>query len=51
MSDPLAAAPFLPTAKSWAAQALQDLGITVSVVVLPAAVRQMVEVAQRRQYR
>jgi hypothetical protein len=51
MSDPLAAAPFQPTASSWAAQALQDLGITVSVVILPADVRQEVEAAQKRQYR
>jgi hypothetical protein len=51
MSDPRAAAPFVPTAKSWAAQALRDLGIAISVVELPADVRQMVELAQKRQYR
>jgi hypothetical protein len=51
MSDPLAAASFQPTARSWAAQALQDLGIIISVVTLPADVRRMVEVAQKRQYR
>jgi hypothetical protein len=51
MSDPLAAAPFQSTARSWAARALQDLGITISVVELPADVRHMVELAQERQYR
>lgn len=51
MSDPLAAAPFQPTSKAWAAQALKDLGITVSVVNLPAEVRQRIEAAQKRQYR
>jgi hypothetical protein len=51
MSDPLAAAPFQSTARSWAARALQDLGITISVVELPADVRHMVELAQKRQYR
>ena len=51
LSDPLAAAPFQPTARSWAAQALQDLGITVEVVDLPAEVRQLIEAAQKRQYR
>jgi hypothetical protein len=51
MSDPAAAAPFQPTARSWAAQALQDLGIAIHVVDLPEATRQKVRVAQQRQYR
>jgi hypothetical protein len=51
MSDPAAAAPFLPEARSWAAQALKDLGVTISVVELPDHVRQLVLAAQERQYR
>jgi hypothetical protein len=51
LSDPLAAAPFLPAAPSWAARALQDHGITVSVVSLPDDLRQRLLQAQRRQYR
>lgn len=51
LSDPAAAVPFLPGARSWAAQALQDFGITVVVVDLPDDVRQRVLDAQRRQYR
>ena len=35
LSDPLAAAPFLPGGRSWASRALQDHHITVSVVSLP----------------
>jgi hypothetical protein len=51
LSDPLAAAPFLPTTRSWAARAFQDLGVTISVVDLPADLRQNLLLAQRRQYR
>lgn len=51
LSDPVAAAPFLPTSRSLAAQALQDLGIAVTVVDLPADVRRRIEDAQKRQYR
>jgi len=51
LSDPLAAAPFLPGARSWAARAFQDLGITISVVDMPAELRQDLLQAQRRQYR
>jgi hypothetical protein len=51
LSDPLAAAPFLPGARSWAARAFQDLGVTVYVVDLPADLRQNLLQAQRRQYR
>lgn len=51
MSDPRAAAPFQPTARSWAARALQDLGVTILVVVLPDEVRELIEAAQQRQYR
>jgi hypothetical protein len=51
MSDPLAAAPFLPGTRSWAARALQDLDIVVSVVSLPDDLRQRLQEAQRRQYR
>ncbi len=48
LSDPLAAAPFLPGARSWAARAFQDLGVTISVVDLPADLRQNLLQAQRR---
>jgi hypothetical protein len=51
LSDPLAAAPFLPGARSWAARAFQDLGVTISVVDLPVELRQDLLQAQRRQYR
>lgn len=51
LSDELAAAPFLPTSRSWAAQALQDLGIVVAVVHIPDDVRLRIEKAQKRQYR
>jgi hypothetical protein len=51
LSDPLAAAPFLPGARSWAARALQDHGITVGVVTLPDDLRQGLLQAQLRQYR
>jgi hypothetical protein len=51
LSDPLAAAPFLPAARSWAARALQDHGITVSVVSLPDDLRERLLLAQRRQFR
>ena len=51
LSDLLAAAPFLPAARSWAARALQDHGITVCVVSLPDELRQRLLLAQRRQFR
>jgi len=51
LSDPLAAGPFLPGARSWASRALQDHLITVSVVTLPDELRQRLVDAQRRQYR
>ncbi len=51
LSDPLAAAPFQPGARSWAARAFQDLGVTISVVDLPVDLRQNLLQAQRRQYR
>jgi hypothetical protein len=51
LSDPLAAAPFLPGARSWAARAFQDLAVSISVVDLPAELRQDLLQAQRRQYR
>ena len=51
LSDERAAAPFRPTSRSWAAQALQDLGITITVVDLPAELRRRIEEAQKRQYR
>jgi hypothetical protein len=51
MADPLAAAPFLPDGRSWAAHALHDLGIGIRLVDLPASVRQELLSAQRRQYR
>jgi hypothetical protein len=51
LTDPLAAAPFLPGGRSWAARAFQDLSVTVSVVDLPTGLRQSLLQAQRRQYR
>lgn len=51
LSDPAAAAPFLPSAKSWAAQALHDLDIGIRLVTLPDAIRQRLRQAQERQYR
>jgi hypothetical protein len=51
LSDILAARPFMPTAKSWAAQALKDLDVTVVVVDLPAELRETIKQAQQRQYR
>jgi hypothetical protein len=51
LSDPLAAAPFLPGARSWAARAFQDFGVTICVVDLPAELRRDLLQAQRRQYR
>jgi hypothetical protein len=51
LSDPLAAAPFLPGARSWAARAFQDLGVSISVVDLPVELRQDLLQAQRRQFR
>jgi hypothetical protein len=51
LSDPLAAAPFLPGARSWASRAIQDHHITVSVVALPDDLRQRLLQAQQRQYR
>jgi hypothetical protein len=51
LSDSLAAAPFLPGARSWASRALQDHLISVSVVTLPDDLRLRLLDAQRRQYR
>lgn len=51
LSDPLAAAPFQPGARSWAARAFQDLGVIISVVDLPVELCQNLLQAQRRQYR
>jgi hypothetical protein len=51
LSDPSAAASFLPGSRAWAARAFQDLGISVSVVTLPQELRERVLAAQRRQYR
>ena len=51
LSDPQAAAPFQPGARSWAAQALQDLGIRIEIVDLPDDIRESVVSAQHRQYR
>jgi hypothetical protein len=51
LSDPLAAAPFQPGARSWAARAFQDLGVIISVVDLPVELRHNLPQAQRRQYR
>jgi hypothetical protein len=51
LSDPQAATPFSPGARSWAARALQDHHISVTVVDLPDDLRQRLLEAQRRQYR
>jgi hypothetical protein len=51
LADPLAAKPFLPMSKSWAAHALRDLGVIIAVVDLPCEVRDGVRSAQQRQYR
>jgi hypothetical protein len=51
LSDSLAAAPFLPGARSWASRALQDHLISVSVVTLPGDLRLRLLEAQHRQYR
>ena len=51
LSDPLAAAPFLPGARTWASRALQDHLIAVRVVSLPGDLRQRLHEAQHRQYR
>jgi hypothetical protein len=48
LSDPLAARPFLPTSKSWAAYAMRDLGVTIAVVDLPLEVQTKVRAAQQR---
>ena len=50
MSDEAAAKPFT-TARSWAAEALRDLGVEVHVVELDEAVRERIRQAQQRQYR
>lgn len=50
LSDPLAAAPFQPSSKSWSAQALLDLGITIELVEIPPDVRAGIVAAQERQY-
>jgi len=51
MSDPAAAAPFSVGARSWASQALADLGVEVAVVELPEATRAAILAAQHRQFR
>jgi len=51
LSDPLAAAPFLPGARSWASRALRDNRIEVRAVSLPDDLRQRLLEAQHRQYR
>jgi hypothetical protein len=51
LSDPAAARPFVAPARSWAAAALQDLGVAVVVVDLPDDVRDDVWAAQKRQFR
>jgi hypothetical protein len=51
LADTLAAAPFTPGGRSWAAQAFQDLSITIELVDLPHDVRHALLKAQQRQYR
>jgi hypothetical protein len=51
LSDPLAAAPFQPGAKSWSARALADLAIAVELVELPVGTRNAILQAQARQFR
>ena len=50
-SDPLAAAQWLPSSRSWMAVALTHFEIEVRVVELPTDVRARVVAAQTRQYR
>jgi hypothetical protein len=50
-SDPVAAAPWQPSSRSWMAVALVHFGIEVRVVELPALVRDAVVAAQLRQFR
>jgi hypothetical protein len=47
----MASAPFQPTSKSWAAQALRDLGIRIELIELPDETRNAVAAAQTRHYR
>jgi len=51
LSDPQAAAPFLPGGRTWASRALKDHLIGVLVVTLPGDLRQRLLEAQHRQYR
>jgi hypothetical protein len=51
LSDSAAAAPFTLGSNSWAAQALRDLRVDVSLVDLPRELRKSLIEAQRRQYR
>jgi hypothetical protein len=51
LSDPRAAVPLQPAAKSWTAQALQELGITITLATLPDDIRRGLQAAQARQYR
>lgn len=51
LSDPLAAAPFLPGTRSWASRALQDNRIEVRIVSLPDDLRHRLLEAQHHQYR
>lgn len=50
-SDPVAAAPWQPSSRSWMAVALVHFDIEVRVVDLPADLRDAVVAAQLRQYR
>jgi hypothetical protein len=51
LSHTSAAAPFIPGSRSWAALALQDLGIDICLVDLPDEIRQGLLKAQQRQHR
>lgn len=51
LGDPEAARPFLPRAHSWAARAMQDLGIEVRLVLLPDPVRARIVEHQRSKRR
>ncbi|PZS30878.1 MAG: hypothetical protein DLM58_12930 [Pseudonocardiales bacterium] len=51
LSDPIAAAPFLRTTRTWAACALTDLDIGIEVVELPEDIRLGILAAQERRYR
>ena len=51
LADDAAAAPFRPSSRSWAGQALQDLNVEVIVVSIPGELRKTLQNVQVRQFR